>query len=123
MASKIKGLKKRTVGEKSAAEKCYESIASAMLKRRGVTHPTKTRKGFGSSALWIADRKMFAFLSSREEFTVKLPREKVDALVASGGGRRMDPGRGRPMKEWIGLNFDSNWEDLAEESMNYVSGL
>jgi len=93
-----------------------------MLKKKGVTHPTKTRKGFGSSGLWIGD-KMFAFLSSREEFTIKLPRERVDALVESGMGKRMDPGHGRPMKEWIGLNSNAEWPELAVESMNYVSGL
>jgi TfoX/Sxy family transcriptional regulator of competence genes len=96
----------------------YSELAKKLLKLRGVSIP-KDRKGFGSSALW-AGGKMFAFLSSKNELILKLPKERVDALVASGNGARCDLGRG-PMKEWIALNEKSNWLDTAKESMKFVS--
>src|SRR5262245_36094688 len=43
-------------------------------------------KGFGSSALELSGR-IFAMLTSRGEFTVKLPQQRVDQLVQQGRGR------------------------------------
>lgn len=99
-------------------EERYSKLAKSLLKHEGVTLP-KDRKGFGSSALWIGG-KIFAFLSSKGELIVKLPRDRVDELVASGNGARCDLGRGA-MKEWIALNEKSNWLNAARESMGYVS--
>jgi hypothetical protein len=39
----------------------------------------------------------------RGELVVKLPAARVDELEASGTGRRFEPGKGRRMREWIGL--------------------
>jgi hypothetical protein len=63
---------------------------------------------------------MFASLSKRGEFIVKLPRSRVDALVETGDGVRFDPGHGRLMKEWLAVCPESPlaWESLANEALN-----
>ncbi|HEX8905131.1 MAG TPA: hypothetical protein VF771_09840 [Longimicrobiaceae bacterium] len=64
--------------------------------------------------------KIFAMLS-RGRFVAKLPRARVDALVASGAGERFDPGHGRVMKEWVTLTSgDEDWLALAKEAYRFV---
>jgi len=46
--------------------------------------------------------KFFAFVR-KDELVVKLPAERVTEFVGAGTGRPFDAGRGRPMKEWVGL--------------------
>jgi hypothetical protein len=54
---------------------------------------------------------------------VKLPKARVDALVAAGEGRRFDPGHGRLMKEWLSLEpvSELEWLPLAREAMAFVA--
>ncbi len=78
-------------------------------------------KGFGSSGLRVRG-KVFAMLSSHQQFVVKLPAERVNALVASGDGERYDPGHGRLMKQWLALKPSSEiaWLLLAREAVAWV---
>jgi hypothetical protein len=46
--------------------------------------------------------KFFAF-TTRGVLVVKLPSERVTELIARGEGQVFDAGKGRPMKEWVGL--------------------
>jgi len=80
-------------------------------------------KGFGSSGLRVRG-KVFAMLSSHQQFVVKLPSERVNALVASGDGERYDPGHGRLMKQWLALKPSSKiaWLLLAREAVAWVGG-
>jgi hypothetical protein len=96
----------------------YSEVVAAFLGRPGVT---QEGTGFGSSGLRIGGR-IFALLSSRDAFVVKLPRRRVDELVASGDGDRFDPGHGRIMKEWLAVRPSSSleWPALAEEAMAFV---
>ena len=98
----------------------YGHVAEALLRERGVSR--KLGQGFGSGALTVNGR-IFAMLSARGEFVVKLRRERVDALVASRAGKPFDAGRGRVMKEWLALDPRSreDWTALAEEARAFVS--
>jgi hypothetical protein len=100
----------------------FAAIAKALAKSPGVSQGLKGRKqGFGTSALTIND-KIFAMVASKDQFVVKLPRERVDALVAAGDGKRFDMGPGRVMKEWLVVDEDSTatWLALAKEAMKFV---
>jgi hypothetical protein len=100
-----------------ALDPAFSSIVKAMSKQRGVTFGGK---GFGSSAL-KADGKIFAMLSSQGEFVVKLSKARVDELVESGVGERFDPGRGRPMKEWLAVDAPKKrWLALAKEALAFT---
>jgi hypothetical protein len=101
-------------------EERYAELSRAFLERDGVR---QDGVGFGSSALKVNGR-IFAMLSSRGEFVVKLPRARVDQLVAAGQAVRYDAGKGRPMKEWLALPPNSvlDWTALANEALAFVGG-
>ena len=67
--------------------------------------------------------KIFAMLV-RGDLVVKLPRERVSALVEAGVGRQFDPRRdGRLMKEWVVLaGDDPPWVEVAREACDFVGG-
>ena len=96
----------------------YAELVRVFAGRPGVS---VEGKGFGSDALKVNGR-IFALLSSRGQFVVKLPRRRVDELAAAGHGERFDPGHGRLMKEWLALSQASalDWETLALEAMEFV---
>jgi hypothetical protein len=57
---------------------------------------------FGSTGLRIENGKFCGF-ARKDELVVKLPADRVAALITSGEGSVFDAGRGRPMKEWVAL--------------------
>ena len=98
----------------------YVALAEEFL---GDMDVEQSGKGFGSDALKVRG-KIFAMLSSQGRLVVKLPRQRVDALVASGDGERFDPRRdGRMMKEWLALAPTSSleWLPLAHEARAFVA--
>ena len=79
-------------------------------------------KGFGSSALKFGGR-IFAMLTSKGEFVVKLTRERVAELVEQSKGQHFDPGHGRLMLEWLVIPSSSRrWLELAKEAHSVASG-
>lgn len=52
------------------------------------------------------------------ELVVKLPRERVEALIAAGAGKPFVPMAGRAMKEWVLVEDDA----LAGEAFEFVRG-
>jgi hypothetical protein len=75
---------------------------------------------FGSNGL-KANGKLFA-LFTQETLVVKLPKDRVAALVASGQGKQFDPGHGRLMKEWLTVVSPRlSWLALAKEAHAFVS--
>ena len=104
-----------------AAEDAYASVVAALSDVPGVFFGSATNKGFGRDALKI-DGKIFAMLV-QDKLVVKLPRQRVDELIASRHGERFDPGHGRLMREWIAAEPTSTdlWQALARESLEFVS--
>ena len=111
---------KKTAMERETAEvdPRFALVVDAFAEDRRVTHGGS--KGFGSGALKVNGR-IFAMMSSKGEFVVKLPKERVEELAASGAGEPFDTGRGRLMKEWIVIGADrANWIELAREAYDFV---
>ncbi len=102
------------------AEERFAMIVEELLGNPGVTPPSG--QGFGASGLKMQG-KIFAMLSSTGAFVVKLPAQRVDALIAAGDGERFDPGHGRLMKEWVAVATTSEveWQPLAKEAMAFVA--
>jgi TfoX/Sxy family transcriptional regulator of competence genes len=102
---------------KSAAEvpPRFTRVADAFANDAAVT------SGVMMSAYGLkVNGKIFAMLP-RGSFVVKLPRARVDELVAEGVGAHFDPGHGRLMKEWIAIDgHDDRWLSLARESYAFV---
>ncbi len=77
---------------------------------------------FGAPGLKVGN-KAFAMLV-KGRLVVKLPRELVQVLVATGEG---EPGRhafsGRLMKEWVavGPGDESSWLGFAEQALDFVA--
>jgi TfoX/Sxy family transcriptional regulator of competence genes len=75
---------------------------------------------FGSNGLKV-NGKLFA-LFTQGTLVVKLPKARVDALVAKGDGKPFDPGHGRLMKEWVVVvNPKVSWSALAKEAHAFVA--
>ena len=95
----------------------WQGIAERQLARPGVTAGT----GFGPNPGLRIGGSIFAMLV-RGELVVKLPRERVDELVADGTATRFDGGKGRPMKEWASVpsGASARWPGLVEEARTFV---
>lgn len=99
-------------------EERYIALVEEFLGDRDIG---QAGRGFGADAL-KARGKIFALLSGGR-LVVKLPRQRVDVLVASGDGERFDPRHdGRQMKEWLALAPASqlDWLALAREARDFV---
>jgi len=103
--------------EPSALDPRLAVIARAFAKDARVT---SGGKGFGSGALKV-NGKIFAMISSRGTFVVKLAQPRVSELVAGGQGSYFDSGKGKPMKEWLALeDQEEEWLALAKEAHAFV---
>ncbi len=75
---------------------------------------------FGSDALKV-NSSIFAMVRSGR-LILKLPRDRVRALIDGGAAVPFDSGKGRPMKEWLIVTDDDEetWIALAREALNFV---
>jgi hypothetical protein len=106
--------------EESEAE--FVRLAQAVSSDPRVDPPEVARaKGFGTKGLKVA-RKMFAF-HSKGRLVVKLPADRVHALVSEGKGDHFDPGHGHLMKEWIALGYAQRalWPKVAKEALEFAA--
>ncbi len=99
----------------------FAGVARAFARDRRVT--VGEGKGFGSGALKV-DGKLFAMISSRGQFVVKLPKDRVRVIVDAGGGEPFNTGGGRLMREWVAMTGgESHWVALAREARQFVGGV
>ena len=100
----------------------FAKVVKAFAKDRHVM-PPGDGKGFGSRALKV-DSKIFAMMSSKGKFVVKLSGERIAELIKAGKGHPFSPGRGRVMKEWLEVKAaKSQWSALAKEAQDFVHGV
>ncbi|MCX5059473.1 MULTISPECIES: hypothetical protein [unclassified Streptomyces] len=104
------------------AEERFDDLVTELLGLPAVTPPGGSGSGFGRTALRVHGR-IFAMLV-RGRLVVKLPKERVDALVDAGEGDNFDANKGTPMKEWFSLSPASplTWSSLAREALAFVGG-
>ena len=101
----------------------FEELADAVRHDPAVTVPAQRgSSGFGSTALKVEGR-IFAMLVGGE-LVLKLPRDRVAALVASEGGRPFANGKGQPMREWVVLAGQQRDTavPLGREALAFVRG-
>ncbi len=106
-------------GDGRSASDLFEQLAGRLLDEPRVQQGT----GFGAMPGLRVSNKIFVMLC-RGELVVKLPRHRVDQLVADGTAARFDARRdGRLMKEWATISpaHSHAWETLAIEALRYVS--
>ncbi len=109
---------RRKVGEGPEVDPMLVPVADVFSGDRAVRRGGG--KGFGSRALKV-NGKIFAMMSSKGQFVVKLPRKRVGELVAAGKGEYFDPGHGRVMKEWLAVAAGkTQWLELAKEAYRFV---
>ena len=79
-----------------------------------------SRRRFGSDALEV-NGTIFAMVTGGR-LIVKLSRDQVESLIASGTGAPFNAGKGRPMKEWLTVVDDDQetWLMLAHEALDFV---
>jgi hypothetical protein len=102
----------------------FEDLVTEFNDVDGVT-PPRAGAGFGRSALRYRG-KIFA-MHVRGALVVKLPADRVAALVAAGRGAHFDANKGTPMREWFAAGPDSDpdsvtngWSDLAAEALAFA---
>ena len=96
----------------------FESLCDEYASMSGVAVPTGG-SGFGSNAIKI-NKSIFAMLVD-DRIVVKLPAARVTQLISADDGVPFDAGKGKPMKEWIGLTVDDQASrKLVAEAMAFV---
>jgi hypothetical protein len=107
-----------TAGRRNPEDR-YEDLIDELARIDGVT-PPRQGSGFGRSAVRFHG-KIFVMLV-RGSLVLKLPAQRVEALVAAGEGVHFDANKGTPMKEWLSLDPDSSqaWLPLAREALDFA---
>ena len=103
-------------------ERRYAQLIATLSSRPGVSTALVRNKGLGPTALCLAG-EIFAVLSSQAQLIVRLPRYRVDLLVAVGHGARFELFRGQRLSEWFvaGLGMEWDWLQLAEEALSFAA--
>ena len=101
-------------------DEIFNNIANAFVRDPKVSRV----KMFGSPGLKISG-KVFAF-SMKGKLVLKLPKERIDELVAAAEGKRFGhmfaPDNWRPMKEWVEITSDDEraWLRLTQAAKDFV---
>ncbi|MGY1634302.1 hypothetical protein ACI784_21595 [Geodermatophilus sp. SYSU D01186] len=99
----------------------FAALVDALAAEPGVTLPDGDGgRRFGSETL-RAGGAVFAMVTG-DAVVLKLPADRVAALLADGGGRPFGAGKGRPYREWVALPDGEPASDLAlaREALAFV---
>lgn len=93
----------------------YEEIKTHFSTDRDVTVLS------GRGAKGIKQGKKLIVMFMKGDLIVKLPKERVVEIVASGEGKPFDPGTGKPMKNWVLIPETRKdlWIKYSEEAKSY----
>lgn len=99
------------------SEARYEALVEDLLNNPDVTRAKQ--RGFGSGLR--AHGKVFAMLV-KDKLVVKLPQQRVVALIAAGEGEPYEYGQRRVAKEWVAIasGHEAQWPMLAREALAFV---
>jgi hypothetical protein len=124
MKAKASKRPRRTAAPKPAARTAddipadFAPVVAAFARDKAVGR----KRMFSSSAVLNVNGKIFAMMV-KGKFVVKLPKVRVDGLVAAGKGEYFDTGAGRLMKEWVAMaGGKAGWVELAKEAYRFVKG-
>ncbi len=97
----------------------YLDLVDDLMGIEGVT-PPPGGSGFGRGSLKYHG-KIFAMLV-RGSLVVKLPADRVTALIRGGDGVAFDANKGTAMREWFSLGPGSelDWLSLATEALEFA---
>ena len=100
----------------TAEDALFASVVDSLIGQSKITQA----KMFGATGLKVGG-KVFSMVH-KGRLVVKLPAERVAALIKSGDGAPFDPGNGRLMKEWVAVKPMAKrlWIKLAEEARDFV---
>ena len=101
------------------AEARYAALAERYAGRPGAELPGTGRQ-FGAAALKVGG-SVFAILQAGR-LVVKLPAERVAELVSDGTGGPFGHEGRSPMRQWLVVQDESRWDDLADEALAFVGG-
>ncbi len=98
----------------------YATLVEALIGEPDVALGSAGKKRFGASTLQV-NGKIFAMLVN-DTLVLKLPRQRIDALIEAGVGERFVPGHGRAMREWVTITTPAGerWLPLAREALTFV---
>jgi TfoX/Sxy family transcriptional regulator of competence genes len=100
-------------------ESRFADLVTAFADEPGVTPPDPTGgRRFGADALKV-DGAIFAMVV-QGALVLKLPRDRVAALVAEGVCGPFDSGKGRPMREWATVADPARDRALGREALEFV---
>ena len=101
----------------------FEQVVAEVQEDPRVALPAAPgASGFGSTALTV-DGRIFAMLVGGE-LVLKLPGERVAALIAGGEGQPFRNGKGQPMREWVVVpaGEPDSAVRLGREALAFVRG-
>lgn len=104
------------------AERRLAAVAEALAGEPGVELPgSGGPRRFGSGALTVGGS--IVAMAVGGALVLKLPRARVETLLADGAGTPFRNGRGAPMREWVALGPDDAADlALAREALQFVRG-
>jgi hypothetical protein len=83
----------------------FAALVDAVAGEPGLQPPDAPGgRGFGSGSLRLGGSIVAMLVADR--VVLKLPRQRVEALVAAGDGAPFANGRRQPMREWVALTGD-----------------
>lgn len=93
-------------------------LMSAVADRPGVT----VGRALSNLGL-MTDGKLFAFLKDGG-LVLKLPAERIDALIERLDAVRFERGQGTPMREWVVVPAAAadEWPALVRDACDFVAG-